>query len=241
VSAANALNMYWERDVDAHMTRTRGRPLPQGRLAPELALAVGVTLACASVPAMALGGNGITALLGLLAFGLYVFAYTPLKRLSPLSLFVGAVPGALPPLMGWTAATGRMDPPGLALFAILFLWQVPHFLAIAVRRGDEYQRAGFAVYTLARHPIELRLHVVVGAALLLVASLSLAPLGVAGWTYEAAALVAGLAFLAPAVQAVVGRVPPARWARSLFLISLAYLPALFGAVVIDRLLAAWLR
>jgi protoheme IX farnesyltransferase len=232
--------MYWERDVDAHMTRTRARPLPQGRIAPELALAVGVALVFASIPAMALGGNGLTAVLGLLAFVLYVFAYTPLKRVSPLSLFVGAVPGALPPLMGWTAATGSMDPPGLALFAILFLWQVPHFLAIAVRRGDEYRRAGFQIYSLDRHPIELRLHVVVGAALLLVASLALLPLGVAGWFYEVAALAAGVAFLAPALRALSSRTPPATWARSLFLVSLAYLPALFAAVVVDRLLAAWL-
>lgn len=236
VSAANALNMYWERDIDRHMPRTRQRPLPQGRLAPEAALLVGTALACASVPLMVLGANGLTAVLGLLAFGLYVFAYTPLKQISPLSLFVGAVPGALPPLMGSTAASGRIDAGGLTLFAILFLWQVPHFLAIAVRRGEQYDRAGFRIYSLERHPIELRLHIVVGAALLLVASLALGPLGVAGWLYQGVALVLGVAFLVASARAWSRTIPAERWAKSLFVVSLIYLPLLFAALAVDHLI-----
>ena len=117
-------------------------------MSPEAALAFGAALACAGVALVFLGSNLLTGLLGLLAFGGYVAVYTPLKRTSAAALFVGAVPGALPPLMGWTAVTGRLDAPGLALFAILFLWQIPHFLAIAIYRAADYARAGFKVLPL---------------------------------------------------------------------------------------------
>ena len=130
--------MFLERDQDRLMERTRARPLPEGRLSPEAALVFGTALACAALPLLFLAGNALTGILAGVAFFSYVAIYTPMKRQSPAALFVGAIPGAIPPLMGWTAATGRLDAPGLVLFAILFLWQIPHFLAIAIFRAEDY-------------------------------------------------------------------------------------------------------
>jgi len=148
VAASNTFNMFLERNADGLMVRTSDRPLPSGRLAPETALAFWTALACVAVPLLFLGGNALTGLLGLGALSSYVWVYTPLKRRSAAALFVGAVPGALPPLMGWTAVTGHVAPQALALFAILFLWQIPHFLAIALYRIADYGRAGIRVLPL---------------------------------------------------------------------------------------------
>jgi protoheme IX farnesyltransferase len=146
VGAANALNCYVERDVDRARARTRGRPLPAGRMEPTVALLFALILASVSLPLLALGSNLLTTGLGLLALLTYVFVYTPMKAHTDVAMLVGAVPGALPPLMGWTAVTGRLDVGGLALFAILFLWQLPHFLAIALFRKAEYQKAGLQTW-----------------------------------------------------------------------------------------------
>ncbi|HEX9105425.1 MAG TPA: heme o synthase, partial [Polyangia bacterium] len=150
VAAANAFNMYLERDVDALMRRTRNRPLPAGRLTPDIAIGFGIFCAVMSVPLVRYGANPLTALLALSSLVLYVFAYTPLKRRSSWALVVGAVPGAIPPLMGWTASTGHIDAPGLAIFAVLFVWQIPHFIAISIFRADEYARAGLKVVSVER-------------------------------------------------------------------------------------------
>ena len=125
VGAANVLNNYMERDVDALMRRTWGRPLPSGRVEPATALLLGIGLPIFAIPVLALAANQLTALLALVALVSYAFVYTPMKRWSTAALFVGAVPGAIPPLMGWTAATGTIDARGLALFALLFVWQLP--------------------------------------------------------------------------------------------------------------------
>ena len=146
VGSANALNCVLERDVDALMRRTAGRPLPAGLLSPAVARLFGVALGAFSLALVWAASNTLTALLGLAALVGYVAVYTPMKRRSPWALLVGAVPGALPPLMGWTAATGRLDPAGLALFGLLFLWQVPHFAAIALLQRDDYARAGLRVW-----------------------------------------------------------------------------------------------
>src|SRR5439155_3385439 len=138
VGAANALNCYLERESDALMRRTRDRPLPAGRVEPWVALALGVGVASTSIPLLGWATNALTALLALVALVTYVGVYTPMKQRSGLALFVGAVPGAIPPLMGWTAVTGRLETGGLALFAILFCWQLPHFLAISIYLADDY-------------------------------------------------------------------------------------------------------
>lgn len=232
VGAANTLNCYLERDVDGLMERTRDRPLPAGRLDPRLALAVGLALAVVSVPLLTIVVNPLTALLGAVALVTYVLVYTPLKLRSPIALLVGAVPGAIPPLMGWTAATGSLDPPGLALFAVLFFWQVPHFLAIALCRKEDYLIAGLRTLPIVRGDRAARVHLALWALALVPTTLSLVPLGVAGRLYLIAASLLGAAFIGACLWGL-RRDPGRAWARRVFLASIAYLALLFAALMID--------
>jgi len=236
VGAANALNMLIERDVDGLMERTRHRPLVEGRLPPAAALVFGTVLAAAAIPLLLLAGNALTGILGTLAFVAYVAIYTPMKRTSAAALFVGAVPGALPPLMGWTAVTGQIDAGALALFGILFLWQIPHFLAIALYRSDDYGRAGFEILPLVVGEKRTRFVIVAFSVLLMAISLLLGPLHVAGTLYTSVAALLGTGFL---VWGLAGlrRAASRLWARSLFFASLAYLTLLFAALIVDRTLA----
>jgi len=165
----------------------------------------------------------------------YVLAYTPLKGVTALSTHVGAVPGAIPPLLGWAAATGSLSPPGLALFAILFLWQIPHFHAIALFRKREYQAAGLSTLPLERGDEYTRLQSLAFIALLVPTSLLLVPLGLAGTIYLAAAIGLGMWFLAWGVLGLRAGAGAA-WARGLFKVSLLYLLALFAAILVDRAL-----
>jgi heme o synthase len=236
VAASNTFNMYLERDIDPLMERTRDRPLPRAALSPETALAFGTALACAAVPLVFLGGNLLTGILGLFALGSYVAVYTPLKRHSGIALFVGAVPGALPPLMGWTAATGRLDAPGLALFAILFLWQIPHFLAIAIYRAADYARAGLKVLPLSISARATRITIVLFSIGLVAATIALQPLHVAGPLYLGAAALLGAVFIGWAAAGF-RRAAEKAWARSLFFYSILYLTLLFVAIVVDRTIA----
>jgi protoheme IX farnesyltransferase len=232
VGAANTLNCWLERDVDKHMARTKHRPLPDGRLQPRHALMLGLSLGAISVPVLTLVANPLTGLLAALALVSYVWVYTPMKQKSPAALIVGAVPGALPPLMGWTAVTGELAAPGIVLFGILFLWQMPHFLAIAMFRQQEYTKAGIKVMPAVRGNAAAKLHAVLYAGALIPVSLLLVPLGIAGSLYLAVAGLLGLAFFA---YALVGLRAEAgnRWARQLFFVSLVYLPLLFAALAID--------
>jgi protoheme IX farnesyltransferase len=233
VAASNTLNMYLERDADALMERTRDRPLPRAIVSPEAALAFGTGLACVGIALVFLGSNLLTGILGLIAIGGYVAVYTPLKRVSGAALFVGAVPGALPPLMGWTAVTGRLDAPGLALFAVLFLWQIPHFLAIATYRGTDYARAGFKVLPLTVSVRTTRATMFAFSVVLVAVTIVLEPLRVAGPRYGLCAALLGAVFIG---WAAVGfrRAAANRWARSLFLYSIVYLTLLFIALAFDR-------
>jgi protoheme IX farnesyltransferase len=236
VAASNALNMYLERDVDALMERTRDRPLPRAIVSPEAALAFGTGLSCVGIALVFLGSNLLTGLLGMLAVAGYVAVYTPLKRTSAAALFVGAVPGALPPLMGWTAVTGRLDAPGLALFAVLFLWQIPHFLAIATYRGADYARAGFKVLPLTVSVRATRAIIVLFSMGLVAATIVLEPLHVAGPRYALIATLLGAVFIGWAAAGF-RRAAENRWARSLFVYSIVYLTLLFVALAIDRTVA----
>lgn len=232
VGAANALNCYIERDSDRFMVRTRTRPLPAGRLSAPAGLTFGLVLGVAALPLLFGGVNVVTGLLGTFSLVTYTCLYTPLKRRTAWALSIGAIPGAIPPLLGWTAATGTLDPGGLALFLILFLWQHPHFLAIAIRREAEYTAAGLRTVsgTLgARRTAQLaRISVV----LLLPASLTLVAVGVAGAPFGIITSAAGLLWLARSRGS---------WdmahTRRFFGDSLAYLTALFVALPLD----AWLR
>jgi protoheme IX farnesyltransferase len=211
------------------MHRTRNRPLPAGRVDPKLALTLGLACAAVSLPILALGTNALTAALGLLALVSYVLVYTPMKTRSAWALGVGALPGALPPLMGWTAITNRLEAPGLVLFAILFLWQLPHFLAIALMLKADYDRAGMKTVPQVMGDRNARAQAALYTALLIPMPLLLVPLHVAGTAFAVIASLLGVAFLG---WSLVGlrRDPGPTWARREFLLSLVYLTGLFGAL-----------
>lgn len=232
VAGANSLNCWLERDSDRHMERTRLRPLPDGRLDPKVALVLGLLLGLASVPMLAFGVNPLTGLLGALALVVYVAIYTPMKPISTSALLVGAVPGALPPLMGYTAMANRIDAAGLALFGILFLWQVPHFIAISIFRQEEYERAGLKVLPSVRGLEYAKLQAALYAALLAPVSLLPFALHFAGPIYLIAALVLGVGFVG---LALAGLRPSAGrpWARQLFVASLVYLTVLLPVLMLD--------
>jgi protoheme IX farnesyltransferase len=222
--------MWLERDIDCLMARTRNRPLPQRRLAPRTALVFGGLQGALSLPALAMV-NLVTAGLGLLALVLYVGVYTPMKQRSHWATWIGAIPGAMPALMGWTAVTGRIELGGLAVFGVLGIWQIPHFHAIALYRQRDYAAAGLKTLP-GTHGIDAARRQIVGYLAVQVAvSLTLVPLGVAGLPYLVVAAVLGAAVL---VQGASGlRNGTARWARSVFLASVIYLPVLFAAMVLD--------
>ena len=232
VGAANALNCYLERDVDARMRRTRDRPLPAGRVEPFVALGLGILVPAFAIPVLALAAGRLTALLALVALGSYVLVYTPMKQRSTLALFVGAVPGAIPPLMGWTAVTGRIEPGGLALFALLFAWQLPHFLAISLYLAEDYARGGLRVFAVVHGEERTRFWIAVFTALLVPVSLVLLPLGVAGPVYGGVAVGLGAALASVALLGL-GRAG-GRWARTFFLGTLVYLTLLFAALFAGR-------
>lgn len=237
VSGANALNMVIERDIDKHMARTKNRPLPAGRMHVRTALVFGVGVSALSVPVLLAGTNILTTFLAVLANLLYVFAYTPLKQRSHHALLVGAVPGAIPPLLGWTATTDRLDAAGLTLFAILFLWQVPHFLAIALFRRHDYARAGLFVMPNVRSIGQVKHSIASYTLALVLVSLLLVPLGVTGGVYLIGASAFGCAFLGAALLGFNAEDNDVKWPRSLFLASLLYLVALVGMLVLDVALA----
>lgn len=229
-AGTNALNQWWERDADARMQRTRRRPLPTGRLRPEDAFAFATAIAVAGIVWLAAFVNTLTAALAAVSLVSYVFAYTPLKRRTPLALFLGAVPGALPILGGWTAAGGGLTAPGWVLFGILFLWQLPHFLALGWLYRDDYRDGGFAM--LSRFDPDGRRtgrQALFYAAALFVVSLAPARVGLAGTPYVVGAAALGVALLGWSAE--MARQPTPTRARRLFLASVLYLPALLLLLV----------
>lgn len=232
-AGASALNQLWERKYDARMRRTRERPLPSGRMRPATVLVIGCGAAAAGLIYLGLAVNLTTCLLGAASLGTYVLVYTPLKRVTWLNTAVGAVPGGLPPLMGWTAARGQLTHEGWALFGILALWQLPHFMAIAWIYRDEYARAGFKMLSVV-DPGGRRTgrQAVVQTLGLLPVSLSPFVLNLAGPVYFAGALVLGLAFVYYAFQFARQLTVPR--ARQLFYVSILYLPLLLGVMMLDK-------
>ncbi len=234
VGAANALNCYLERDSDRLMARTANRPLPDGRLAPAWALALGVAMGMSSVPVLWLAVNPMTGLLGLIALLSYVAIYTPMKQWTPTALFVGAIPGALPPLMGWTAVTGTVDAPGLVLFGVLFFWQIPHFIAISIFRQDEYERAGLKVLPSVRGLRSAKIQAAIYSFAVWAVSILLVPYGLAGVLYLSTAVVGGALFFGQSLRGFSS--PDVKvWAKKLFVASLLYLTVLFAALIIDAI------
>jgi heme o synthase len=232
-SGASCLNQFLERESDRWMDRTRQRPLPAGRIDPAVALVFGISLAVAGSAWLWFAANPLTAILGALTLLLYVAVYTPMKRHSSLCTIVGAVPGALPPVMGWTAATGALTAEAWALFSILFFWQMPHFLAIAWLYRDDYRRGGQPMLPVIDPSggSTARQIVLYGLALL-PTSLLPAALGLCGSIYFAGALVLGLGFLAVGVHTA--RTRTIASAKLLLRVSVAYLPALLALMALDK-------
>ncbi len=231
---AAALNQIWERDTDALMARTRTRPVPSGRLRVGESLWFALALSAAGLLELAAGVNVLCAAVAALTLATYVFAYTPLKRRTSLATLVGAVPGALPPVIGWTAAGEGVTLPALVLFGIVFFWQMPHFLAIAWLYRDEYAAAGIPLLPVLE-PDGRRTgrQALLYAAALWPVSLMPTLVGLAGGFYIAVATLLGCALVALAARFARERSTTA--ARRLFLFTIVYLPLLWGALVTDRL------
>jgi protoheme IX farnesyltransferase len=229
-----ALNELLEREYDAKMRRTQDRPLPSGRLKPQTVLAVGCMSAIVGLGYLAQAVNLATSVVGAASLVCYLFVYTPLKRVTWLNTLVGAVPGALPPVIGWTAARGELSSDGLALFAIQACWQVPHFMAIAWIYRDEYARAGFKMLPVidpqGRHTARLA---VVCTLVLLPVSACPFLFHLTGFIYLSGALVLGLAFVWFAFQFTRDRTIARAW--HLFYVSLLYLPLLLAVTVLDKI------
>lgn len=231
---ASALNQLWEREHDAKMLRTETRPLPSGRLRPDTVLIFGGICSVAGMVHLALAVNLLTSLLGAATLVSYVLIYTPLKRVTWLNTAVGAVPGALPPLMGWTAARNELTGEGWALFAILFFWQIPHFLAIAWMYRDEYEKAGFVMLPSV-DPEGFRTGRQAVSHTLGLLTVSLLPFlfRLTGPIYVFGALLLGTGFLVCAWRFSRQLTRPS--ARVLFFASILYLPLLLGLMVLDKL------
>jgi protoheme IX farnesyltransferase len=236
--AAGAINMWYERDLDALMARTRNRPLPAGRVAPDDALALGVLLSLFSVLLMAVSTNFTAAALLLAAILFYVFVYTIwLKRRTPQNIVIGGAAGAFPPMIGWAAVTGDVSAVGLALFLLIFLWTPPHFWALALYRSDDYRRAGVPMLPVVAGLRETKRQMLIYT--LVLAPVALAPtlLGAVGWFYGGVALALSLAFIghALAVWRTSDDESGDGAARRMFRFSLLYLAVLFAALPLDRL------
>jgi len=233
-AGASALNQLLEREYDARMRRTQDRPLPSGRLQPQSVLLTGIGCAVAGLCYLALAVNPLTSFLGGCSLVTYVFVYTPLKRVTWLNTVLGAIPGGLPPLMGWTAARGHLSTDAWALFGILALWQLPHFMAIAWMYRDEYARAGFKMlpsidpdgHRTGRQAVSHTLG-------LLPVSLTPFLFKLTGPIYLAGALMLGFAFLWYAIQ--FSRHLTVLRARKLFFFSIIYLPLLLVLMVFDKI------
>ncbi len=236
VASANALNMYLEYDVDAHMERTRNRPLPSGRLSREVALGFGHILGIAGLSVMAFYVNGVTFLLAAFALVTYVAIYTPLKAKSSVALYVGAVPGAMPPVLGYTGLHGSLDSAAVALFAIMFVWQIPHFLAITVFRRDEYARAGLKVMPVTLGLSATLTAIKVSTVVLVLVTLTPFWAGIGNGWYFGAALMGAVGFAGWVFggQLWLGeRQSIDLWAKRAFFASMPYLVLLYGTLALS--------
>lgn len=228
------LNQYLERELDARMTRTRNRPLPAGRLRAVDALGFGAVLTSFGLLLLISRVNALSAAVTATIVVSYLFVYTPLKQRTSLCSVVGALPGALPPVTGWAAAQGEIGMGAWVLFAILFLWQLPHSLAIAKLYREDYERAGFRLLPVVdRDGFSTERQIVSNCAALLVVGLMPTLLGIAGPLYFAAALTLGLGFLASGISLALSPTPTA--ARRVLLASLVYLPVLLAAMAADKM------
>jgi protoheme IX farnesyltransferase len=232
-AGAAALNQWWERRADALMRRTRTRPIPAGRMRPLQALVLGIILSVFGIGYLAIVCNGLSAALAAITIAIYIFAYTPLKRASTANTAVGAIPGAIPPIIGWVAARGSIGAGAWSLFAIIFLWQLPHFFAIAWMYREDYSRAGFRMISSDDRSGERSASQSVFFCILLLVVAGLPTfLGIANFVYLAIELLLGALFTAVAMRFLRMRTPGS--ARSLFIASIVYLPLLLAALVLTK-------
>ncbi len=237
VAGACMINCVMEKEIDAKMERTKHRPLPAGRVSSDMVTRLGVGLIAICLVTLYVVANPLTALLGLVATLTYVFLYTPMKQKTALALFAGAIPGAIPPLMGWTTVTGSIGSLGLVLFAILFVWQLPHFLSISIYHAKDYKNAGLKTY-----PTDIGIRAVVYkiafyTLLLLLVTLLPYTLGEVGEGYRDAVLLVGGAFIVLAMtgfQYKDDSTDMLRWSRRYFYSTLVYLPCVFVAMLYFR-------
>jgi protoheme IX farnesyltransferase len=232
-SGTAALNQWYERDADRKMKRTENRPLPSGKLSAPSAMWFGIALATLGFVELWLGVNLLSSLLGAFTLGSYLFLYTPLKQRSALATVIGALPGAMPPMIGFAAAAGTLSAPAWALFAILFLWQFPHFLAIAWMYREDYARAGILMLPVVDpdgHSTSRQM--VIYASTLIPASLFPCLLGMTGKIYLVGALLLGCWFLYSGVRVFFDETRVR--ARQVLLVSVIYLPLIYGLMVLDR-------
>ena len=233
-AGAAALNQWWERRADALMRRTRTRPIPAGRMSPLQGLTLGAALSVFGVVYLAIVCNALSAALAAITIVIYIFAYTPLKRASTANTAVGAIPGAIPPMIGWAAARGDIDVGAWSLFVIVFLWQLPHFFAIAWMCREDYSRAGFRMISSDDSTGERSASQSVFFCILLLVLAGLpAFVGITSYVYQPIELVLGGLFVAVAMRFL--RLRTASAARVLFVASIAYLPLLLAALVPTKL------
>jgi len=234
---ANAMNMYFDRDIDELMLRTRDRPVPAGQIEPEKAALFGLALAAAGFFFLQWSVNLLAAGLTLGAFAFYVLVYTLiLKRTTPLNIVIGGAAGAMPPVVGWAAVTGEVAVPAIIMFAIVTLWTPPHFWALSLNYSSDYKRAGVPMLPVVAGPEETRRQILLYSVALVAVSLLLAVWGGAGIVYLCAAALLGAGFIYFAFRLF--RLSSGRASADLFRYSIAYLALLFGAIALDALLAA---
>ena len=234
-AGANALNQWYERNSDAQMKRTQHRPLPSGRLSPNEALGFGILTSLAGLVYLAFTINALTAFLGFVSWASYLFLYTPLKRHTTLNTWIGAVPGALPPVMGWTAAQGMLNAEAFSLFAILYLWQLPHFFAISWVYREDYKNGGFRMLSL-EDPSGQKTssQMVINTLFLILASVSLFFQEQTGTLYLLSALGLGVLFLG--ITVIFYRERTVTNAKKVFFASIIYFPILWLVMVLDRMM-----
>jgi protoheme IX farnesyltransferase len=232
-SGTAALNQWFEREADRKMRRTENRPLPAGRITPNRALWFGVTLSAAGFAELVFAVNLLSGLLGLFTLVSYLFLYTPMKQRTSLSTVVGALPGAMPPMIGYAAASGRLSTEAWALFAILFLWQFPHFLAIAWLYRDDYARAGIRMLPVVEPDgSSTSRQIVIYASTLIPVSLFPTLIGMTGHIYFVGALILGGWFLYSGLRVAFDRTLTR--ARKVMLVSVIYLPVVYALMIIDH-------
>jgi protoheme IX farnesyltransferase len=235
IAGGCTLNNFYDRDIDPHMERTRIRAVPSGRMKPRTALIYGIILTVIGHLVLALGVNLLAAILGFIGFGVYLFVYTMwLKRTSTWNTVVGGISGAVPPVIGWVAVTGRLDLAAWALFFILFLWQPPHFFALAMRKAKEYKAAGIPMLPVVKGNAETKKQILIFTILLLPATILLFATDAVGWTFLTTAIILDVIYVVLAIKGF-SKQDEDLWAKQMFLYSLVYLTMILFLMMVDVL------